>query len=282
MDNRSNSRLFARLSCLGLLVLSIAACGGKNKGKTTEKLMNSEEDEAVKPKVDTTLCDTKDKKITTSDLDRDRRPDVWRLYTTVKEGETTVEYLSCRQTDYDRDGRKDYVVAFTRKGAKSFEKFDYDYDGTFDAFHQYDPKSGRLFEIQRETGFDGRYDITEVYDENEQLKAVKHDRNADGEPDMWEQWVEGRLAAILYDDDYDSKVDRRDERKLETQPTKPSPGNDTASGETDPATDSTDETDPSAEPADKSADGAAATEPADKSADDAAATEPANKSAGGQ
>ena len=39
----------------------------------------------------------------------------------------------------------------------------------------------------------------------------QRDENADGEPDYWEQYKDGALVAILYDDDYDKKVDRREE-----------------------------------------------------------------------
>ena len=35
--------------------------------------------------------------------------------------------------------------------------------------------------------------------------------NGDGNPDYWEQYKDGALVAILYDDDYDNKVDRKDE-----------------------------------------------------------------------
>jgi hypothetical protein len=40
---------------------------------------------------------------------------------------------------------------------------------------------------------------------------VRKDRDANGEADVWEQYKEGQLIAILYDDDGDSKVDRREE-----------------------------------------------------------------------
>ena len=243
MVHRSKRECVLPFFCFVALVGVVAACGGKSKDKGTKLMNQDEEDERIVAKVDPSLCDTKGKKIVTSDLDRDNKPDVWRLYATVEEGETTVEFLSCRQTDYDHDGDKDHVIAFTQKGAKSFEKFDFDFDGRFDAFYQYDPKTGRKFEVQRETGFDGRYDVQEVYDDKEVLKTVKHDRNGDGNPDMWEQWVGDNLVAILYDDDYDSKVDRRQEMKA--KPKKPSAGNDTASSES---------SDPEAEPAGDGAD----------------------------
>lgn len=203
------------------------ACGGKSKG-ADEGLMKSKADPTV-PKVDPTLCETEGKKIINYDLNQDERPDVWKLYKNIEEGGATLEVLTCKQVDINYDGRKDYAVAYSRKGATVFEKFDFDFDGKFDAFYQFNEKTGKVFEVQRESGFDGRYDVQEVYDAGGELESVKHDRNADGEPDVWEQYVKGKLVAILYDDDYDNKVDRREEVKDKT-PKKPLPGNDQAEG----------------------------------------------------
>ena len=233
----------------------LAGCGGKSKGSSTEGLMASDADSKV-PMVDATLCDTEGKRVVTSDLDRDNRPDVWKLYTTTKEGETTVEVLSCKQVDFNHDGQKDYVVGYTQKGATSFEKYDFDFDGRFDAFFQYNEKTGKVFEIQRESGFDGRYDIQEVYDESGTLTTVKQDRNGDGEPDRWEQYVGGQLVAILYDEDFDKKVDRREDAEKHDGPKKPSAGNDTATSNAEEA----EEPDPAA--ADPGADKAPAPAPA--------------------
>ena len=40
---------------------------------------------------------------------------------------------------------------------------------------------------------------------------MRRDRNGDSKPDQWEQYKDGVLIAILYDDDFDGKVDRREE-----------------------------------------------------------------------
>lgn len=226
----------AALPVILIGLAGLAGCGGKSKGSSTEGLITSDADSKV-PVVDTTLCDTEGKRVVTSDLDRDNRPDVWKLYKTTKEGETTVEVLSCKQVDFNHDGQKDYVVGYTHKGATSFEKYDFDFDGRFDAFFQYNEKTGKVFEIQRESGFDGRYDIQEIYDDSGTLTTVKQDRNGDGEPDRWEQYDKGRLVAILYDEDFDKKVDRREEAKQEG-PAKPSAGNDTATSNAEEAEES--------------------------------------------
>lgn len=193
-------------------MLLASACGGKSKGG--EEPSKELGDETI-PGVDPTLCNIADKRVTTFDLNRDGRPDVWKLHQRVQEGDTELEVLSCKQVDLDHDGRKDYVVAYTRKGGTSFEKFDFDFDGRFDALFLFEEKSGRLVEVQRDSDFDGRYDLLEVYGEDQSVTSIKRDRNADGAPDLWEQYVKGELVAILYDDDYDNRVDRREEVDVE-------------------------------------------------------------------
>jgi hypothetical protein len=183
------------------------ACHGK-QDSTTPK---SDVAEAGVPKVDPTLCDTNGKNVVTYDLNHDNRPDVWRLYKSEDEGGTKVEFMTCKQVDFDHDGRKDWVVAYNRKGNILFERADFDYDGKWDMSAIYDTKSNALAEVERDTDFDGKFDVKEVYDSAGQLTSVRRDRNGDGQPDLWEQYKDGVLLAILYDDDFDGKVDRRDE-----------------------------------------------------------------------
>jgi len=199
----------AKLSKLVVLslVLTLAACKGKN-GDTTPK--NDGVDAGI-PKVDPTLCDTTGKNIVTYDLNHDNKPDVWRLYKTEDEGGTKVEFMTCKQVDFDHDGRKDWVVAYNRKGTPLFEKADFDYDGKWDMSSVYDVKAGQVAEVERDTDFDGKFDVKEVYDSAGSLTSVRRDRNSDGQPDLWEQYKETILLAILYDDDFDGKVDRREE-----------------------------------------------------------------------
>src|SRR5678816_1282178 len=192
-------------SLLALLVLG--ACHGKNDSTTPK---NETADSAV-PKVDPTLCDTNGKNVVTYDLNHDNKPDVWRLYKSEDEGGTKVEFLTCKQVDFDHDGRKDWVVAYNRKGNTLYEKADFDYDGKWDMSKVYDTKINQLAEVERDTDFDGKFDVKEVYDSAGQLTSVRRDRNGDGQPDLWEQYKDGVLLAILYDDDFDGKVDRREE-----------------------------------------------------------------------
>jgi hypothetical protein len=187
-------------------LLALAACKGKNE-KTTP---TNTADTSV-PQVDPTLCDTNGKNILTYDLNKDNRPDVWRLYKVVDEGGTKVEFMTCKQIDFNYDGKKDWVVAYDRKGVTLFEKADLDFDSRWDMSAIYDTKTNQRAEVERDTDFDGKFDVKESYDTAGKLTSIKQDRNNDGNPDLWEQYKDDVLLAILYDDDFDGKVDRREE-----------------------------------------------------------------------
>lgn len=189
------------------IVLALAACHGSNKDTTPK---NDSLDASI-PKVDPTLCDANGKNVVTFDLNHDNKPDVWRLYTTEDEGGTKIEFLTCKQVDFDHDGNKDWVVAYNRKGNPIYAKADFDFDHKWDYSAVYDPKTGNLAEVERDTNFDGKFDVKELYDSSGQLVSVQRDRNGDGKPDAWEQYQGGVLIAMLWDDDYDGKVDRREE-----------------------------------------------------------------------
>jgi hypothetical protein len=199
-----------KASKLGVLLVGAAALAGCHKGKPAGTTPKNEVGMEV-PKVDPTLCDTTGKNVVTYDLNRDNRPDVWRLYKTEDEGGTKVEFMTCKQVDFDHDGRKDWVVAYNRKGNPIFEKADFDYDGKFDMSAVFDQKTGKVAEVERDIDRNGTMDVKEIYDTAGQLQSIRHDRNGDGIPDEWEQYKDGVLIAILYDDDFDGKVDRRDE-----------------------------------------------------------------------
>jgi hypothetical protein len=209
----------------GLAALVMGGCGDGDDKDTTPKDSKSSMGSA---QVDPTLCDTSGKNIITYDLNKDNKPDVWRLFKAEDEGGTKTEWLTCKQVDFDHDTRIDWVVGFNRKGSRLVEKVDMDYDGKFDLSAVFDPKSGVVAEVERDRDFDGKYDLKEIYKTDGTLDSVRHDKNADGQPDEWEQYKDGQLVAILYDENYDGQVDRREEvpgsrPKIETPETEPGP-----------------------------------------------------------
>lgn len=204
----AGSRAVAAAAVLLGLTLPGAACN-KNKSKKTTDAVTEKDDTAPGP--DPGLCDVVGKRVLLFDLNRDRAADVWKVYSRTEEAETRLEVMSCKQVDFDHDGRKDYVVEYDGKGGKRVERFDFDFDGRFDAAFQLDERSGKPKKVERDSNFDGRYDLVEEYDKDGVLESVERDRNADSKPDLWEQYLRGKLVAVLYDDNYDEEVDRREE-----------------------------------------------------------------------
>src|SRR3569623_4905 len=174
----------SKVSKFGLLLL-LGACHGGGSDTTPK---NATTEQGI-PKVDPTLCETQGKNVQTYDLNHDNRPDVWRLYKTEDEGGTKVEFMTCKQVDFDHDGRKDWVVAYNRKGTPLFEKADFDYDGKWDMSAIFDTKTGQVAEVERDTDFDGKFDVKELYVSCGQLISVERDRNGDQKPDQWEQYM---------------------------------------------------------------------------------------------
>jgi len=198
-----------------LCAVFVVACSGGDK-KDSKKpgdgdTMDGTPNALIVPKVDESLCDTAGKRVTTYDLNRDNQPDVWKLYATLNEGGTSVEVLTCKQVDFDHDGIKDYVVTFKDTGEMNAEEADLTFDGRFDARHHFDDKTGKVYLIERDTDFDKKPDVWEKFDPEGLIESVRRDTNADGKPDIWEQYSKGELIAILYDDDFDNKVDRKEQ-----------------------------------------------------------------------
>jgi hypothetical protein len=191
------------------LALALVACKGK-KADTTPK--NTGGDTS---KMDATLCESSGKREATYDLNKDGKPDIWRLY----KGET----LSCKEIDFDHDGKKDWLVAYDGSGKIVYQKADFDFDGKFDMAAVFDPATGHRQEVERDTDFDGKFDIKEIYAADGNLQSVRRDRNGDNLPDQWDQYVDGVLTATTYDDNFDGKVDRREDAPPGGAPKPPTP-----------------------------------------------------------
>jgi hypothetical protein len=218
MEIRMPTRSAVVLSTLA--ALAAAGCGGKSKGADDPGGMKtgSEASNLRVPSVDKELCDAGNKKVVTSDLDHDGKADVWKLYATIEEDNTNVEVLTCKQVDFDHDGRKDYVATYLKTGEMIAEEFDFGFDGKFDAREHYDSKAGKVALVERDSDHDKKTDIWEKYRDGS-LAAVHRDRNGDGKPDMWETYdATGQLASILFDDDYDNRVDRKEAARRPPSP----------------------------------------------------------------
>jgi hypothetical protein len=192
-----------------LIFLAAGACGGGAK-EAGSKLARGNEDLHI-PTVNPELCDPKGKKVALYDLNQDGKPDVWKLMAEKEQKGTTVDILTCKEVDLNHDGKKDYVAQYDEAGNLILEEYDFDFDGHFDARIYFDKKTGKKYLVERMSGFGESPDIWEKYGADEKLETVRRDRNGDGNPDYWEQYQAGQLDKILFDDDFDGKVDRKEE-----------------------------------------------------------------------
>lgn len=210
-----------------------AGCGGKDKKVPDGPSVSGGEGSV--PTVNEQLCDARGKHVETFDLNGDDRPEVWKLSSTIDEGGVNRQVPTCKQSDLNLDGRQDYVVAYTPKGATDWESFDFDFDGKFDALYLYAPKQDdrnetQLVEVLRSTRFDGNYDLKEVYHQDGSVEQVQRvvavacmgDRplnlqHKDVQPNVWENYEGGVLVGIMYDDDCDKRPDRREEVAVEEE-----------------------------------------------------------------
>jgi hypothetical protein len=171
-----------------LLLVSVAAllgaCGGAEKptpaGPSAMK---------TKTSIDRSRCDEKDKKVVTSDVNRDGKPDVWKLY--------RGSDMTCKQVDFNHDGRVDYVGHFDPGGVPVLEEFDLDFDGKFDEVIFYE--NGQVVRKEFDTNHDGVPDIWKYFKDGRLVK-MERDSKCAGKIDYWEEYTGGKLTAIRWAD----------------------------------------------------------------------------------
>jgi hypothetical protein len=152
-------------------------------------------------------CDRAGKKVEEIDLNNDGKPDVWKLYTTIIEGGTSVNVLTCKEIDVNFDGRKDMWEHYDAAGNKELEEFDLDFDGKIDLWVVY--QNGKKIREEMDTNFDGKPDLFKYYD-NDKLTRIERSSKQNGRIDTWEFYEGGKLDRIGYDTTGAGKPDRWD------------------------------------------------------------------------
>jgi hypothetical protein len=197
---------------IALLAVSLLApqvgCKGTTKGaeKRTAKLKGSDKAKAE----ERSRCNTAGKRVVKLDLNQDKQPDVWKLYSTKVEGGAKVDVLTCKERDLNFDGRKDVWYYYTDDGNVRMEEMDLDFDGRIDLVTY--RQGGKMLRQEMDTNHNGKADVFKRYEE-EVLSRIERDTNHDGKIDYWEYYEGGQLDRIGYDDDSDGVVDRWDRAK---------------------------------------------------------------------
>jgi hypothetical protein len=171
---------------------------------------------AEKPQAQTlppTVADAADlqpgpgEKLVEIDVNRDGKPDVWKIVREVDGKEVVVRKFM----DLNGDGRIDAREYYNPDGTLEKVVYDMDFDGQPDVVRYYE--KDQLVRKEYALGFDG-VSRTLSYFEKGKLIRKERDLNHDGNVDYWEYWENGVLDRIGYDDDGDGQVDRWESKKV--------------------------------------------------------------------
>ena len=161
-------------------------------------------------RVDSTDASTKGLKILRFDVNRDKRPDIWKYYKKEQgEDNKDIEVLVRKEIDLNADGQVDVIRFYDASGIVTHEKLDMDFDHRFDVVNYY--KDGVLVRKELDLNFDMRPDLFKFYKKNKLLR-LESDKDWDGIIDYWEYYEGDKLDRVGYDIDGDGKVDRMERR----------------------------------------------------------------------
>ncbi len=150
-------------------------------------------------------------KLAEIDVNRDGKPDVWKVFKDDAGKEVAVRKFM----DLNGDGRIDAREFYTAQGTLDKVIYDMDFDGQPDVVRFYE--KDQLVRKEYALGFDG---VSRTYSYYEKGKLIRKERdtNSDGNVDYWEYWEAGALDRIGYDDDADGQVDRWESKKVAAAP----------------------------------------------------------------
>jgi len=206
------------------VVWALCACGDGGAGEKKAGPKMAPTGDSVSEE-QLSRCRVEGKRVVKLDLNKDKQPDVWKLYATKTEGGAKVDILTCKEVDLNYDGRKDLWVYYDDSGNRNMEEMDLDFDGRVDivTFR----RAGKIARQELDTNFDGKPDIWKHF-EDEVLVRVDRDTSGNGRVDFWEYYEGGQLDRVGYDKDGDGKVDAWDrapsqETAAAAAPPKPAP-----------------------------------------------------------
>jgi hypothetical protein len=153
--------------------------------------------------VDGERCIRANKREHQVDVNQDGWADLVTLYSTDAGGEK----VSCKQADFNFDGRLDAFIHYAETGDVTREQYDTDFDGRIDMGRYYE--LGKHLRDELDLNQDGFADSWRVYDDD-RLVRVETDRDADGRADMFTYYIGKQIDRIGYDVNGDGKVDTWD------------------------------------------------------------------------
>lgn len=119
-----------------------------------------------------------------------------------------VSALSC--SDPEQERAKATTIPTYDKATGKLQRLtaDANKNGTIDTWM--DMEGAKCLRLERDTDEDDRVDYWETYlDGGKMLDTTARDENGDGAPDKWEQYKQGTVSQVEWDDNFDGSRDRR-------------------------------------------------------------------------
>lgn len=204
------------------LALGLAACSGSAKldtenglsVKAEQPLPLGTEQEADPRGSGGSRCDATaaNREATEYDTSGDGQPDVRKVYLRLGIGDSSRLVMICRESDLNRDGKKDVIRYYDDEGDSIREDSDRNFDGRIDLSTAYE--DNRVVFKEEDNNYDGVIDAR-IYFDNGQVVRAERDlvgRSGAGsfKPTRWEYYENGRMVRMGTDLDGDGKVDRWD------------------------------------------------------------------------
>jgi hypothetical protein len=214
---------FAGMRRISLALLLVAACSTNEKKETNTPANAGKEGGLPAPaQIDRSRCDPSGKKVVDIDVNGDNKPDVRKFYVAQMENGARVDVLTCKESDLNFDGKRDYWVYYDNAGNITLEEFDFDLDGKVESWAY--RQNNKIVREEQDFNFDGKPDLWKFYDNYPKLTRIEISSKRNGKVDVWEYYEGGKLDRIGYDTTGSGQVDRWD-RAPEEAPAAGEPGN---------------------------------------------------------
>lgn len=206
--------LTARVTVLACIALALGACASQKK--VAVKTGPSRAD-ALGPDSKGTggaRCDASaaGREASEYDTSGDGKPDVRKVFLMVGAKAEMRLVMICRESDVNRDGKKDVIRYYDDEGRSLREESDRDFDGKMDAALIF--QDGRVVQQEFDQNRDGKIDTKIFLDKDKPVRAERdlagRSTTAQWRPDRWEYYEEGRMVRMGTDLDGDTRVDRWD------------------------------------------------------------------------
>jgi antitoxin component YwqK of YwqJK toxin-antitoxin module len=147
-----------------------------------------------------------DETVTETDLNGDKKPDVWTYTVKGKSPDgKDIDRLARKELDINGDGKIDISRAYDEREQISREALDLDFDGRVDQVNFYE--KGVIVRKERDLSSSGKPSLWLFYEKGKLVRRER-DTNGDGRVDYWEYWENEQVDRIGEDLDGDGNVDK--------------------------------------------------------------------------